>query len=66
MTIEGGADSLKLRPINPENGFMFGNRGGAAAPRTTATFWPLRLLNGEDGAEVLEAVEKLWAAGRAR
>ncbi len=53
MRIEGKDGTLFLRPFNEQNQFMFGNRGGSSSPRTEGTFWPLRMIGGQDEAEVL-------------
>ena len=58
MVLESDLDSLLLRPVNPNQGFVMGNRGGATLFKKHGSYWPFRMLTGDEEKKVLEMVER--------
>jgi hypothetical protein len=53
---EGG--TFVLRPADAGNNFVMGNRGGATIPGGKGSYWPFRMLTGEDEKEVLDMIKE--------
>ena len=54
MRIEDRDGTLFLQPFNEENHFIIGNRSGSSSPPTGETFWPFRMIDGQEEAEVMK------------
>jgi len=57
MMLERDSDSLILRPAKTDQSFIMGNRGGAFLPSGKGSYWPFRMLIGEDEKQVLEMIK---------
>jgi len=57
MVLERDAGVLLLRPADVENTFVMGGRGGAYIPEGGGTYWPFRILVGDEEKEVLETLD---------
>lgn len=58
MVLYAQADSLLLRPENPRDAFVMGNRAGATMPGGAGQYWPFRMLVGEEESDVHEMIEE--------
>ncbi len=53
MALERDGRSLLLRPADGSTGFVMGGRAGAYIPGGEGSYWPFRMLRGEDRKDVL-------------
>jgi hypothetical protein len=58
MVLERDAGVLRLRPADAKNTFVMGGRGGAYIPGDRGTYWPFRMLDGDEAKEVLETLNR--------
>ncbi|HTL29508.1 MAG TPA: hypothetical protein VL282_09805 [Tepidisphaeraceae bacterium] len=52
-------DSLILRPLADEEGFIVGLPRTASVPKAANGFWPFRMLSGDEERKVLDAMKQL-------
>jgi len=57
MILGSDAGVLLLRPADVANTFVMGGRGGAYIPPDRGTYWPFRMLDGDQEKEVLETFD---------
>jgi len=58
MVIDRDEASLLLRPKDPHQEFVMGNRAGATLPGGKGSYWPFRMLTGDDEREVLRMIKE--------
>jgi hypothetical protein len=50
--------TLMLRPQDSDVDFVMGNRAGATLPGGKGSYWPFRMLTGDDERDVLDMIGK--------
>jgi len=58
MVVYRDGDALLLRPWDPNVDFIMGNRAGATLPDGATSYWPFRMLTGDEEKEVLNRINK--------
>jgi hypothetical protein len=58
MLLDRDTNSLLLRPADPAQGFVMGTRGGAYVPGDQGSYWPFRMLTGDDEKEVRKMIRE--------
>ncbi len=58
MSLRKDLTSLLLVPAQNGNDFVMGNRGGATFTAGQDTYWPFRLLDPAEEAQVLKRIKK--------
>jgi len=51
-------DTLLLRPIDPDAGYLVGQQGATYIPDRDSGFWPFRMLLGDDEQKVLQRMHQ--------
>jgi hypothetical protein len=58
MVVYRDGDALMLRPWDTDVNFVMGNRGRATIPGGKRTYWPFRMITGDDEQNVLEMIKE--------
>jgi len=58
MLLDRDTNSLLLRPADAAQGFVMGTRGGAYVPGDKGSYWPFRILTGNEEKEVQKMIQE--------
>jgi len=58
MLLDRDTNSLLLRPADAAQGFVMGTRGGAYVPGDKGSYWPFRMLSGNEEKEVQKMIRE--------
>ena len=58
MLLDRDTNSLLLRPADAAQGFVMGTRGGAYVPGDKGSYWPFRMLSGNEEKEAQKMIRE--------